>query len=81
MGDFEKALADFTTCIELYPAGTAAAVASRFRLAETFVILGQNDKAIEHLSQTLNLESQFGGLSNSELDKAKTLLIQLQEGN
>ena len=84
MGEFEKAVEDFTRCIELYPEdlkGTPPAVASRFRLAETFVKLGQNDKAIEHLNQTLNLESQFGGLSNSELDKAQTLLKQLQEGN
>ncbi|NQT01995.1 MAG: tetratricopeptide repeat protein [Planctomycetes bacterium] len=81
LGEFDKAVEDFTMCIKLYPTGTPAATGSRFRLAETFVKLGQNDKAIEHLNLTLDLESQFGGLSNSELDKAQTLLIQLQEGN
>ncbi|MBC8469706.1 MAG: tetratricopeptide repeat protein [Planctomycetes bacterium] len=81
MGEYDKAVEDFTTCTEMYLKGMPAAVASHFRLAKTFVKLGQNVKAINHLNQALNLESQIGGLSNLEIDEAQRLLKQLQEGN
>ena len=81
MGEYDKAVEDFTTCTEMYLKGMPAAVASHFRLAKTFVKLGQNVKAIYHLNQALNLESQIGGLSNLEIDEAQRLLKQLQEGN
>ena len=81
MGEFDKAVEDFTTCIRLYPTGTPTAVGSHFRLAKTFNKLGQNVKALEHLNQTLDMESQIGGLTTSELAEAQNLLKQLKEGN
>ena len=83
MGEFDKAVEDFTTCIELYPIGTPTAIGSHFHLAKTFKKLGQNVKALEHLNQALDLnqalepERRIGG---SELEEAQTLLKQLQEG-
>ena len=87
LGEFDKALDDFTTCIALYPKnlkGIPAAIGSRFRLAKTFDKLGQRNEAVEHLNQALDLnqtldsESRIGG---SDLNDAQTLLKQLQEGN
>jgi tetratricopeptide (TPR) repeat protein len=81
MGEFDKAMEDFTKCIRLYPTGTPTVVGSHFRLAKTFAKLGQNAKAIEHLNQARKLQSQIGGLTTSELDEAQTLLTKLQENN
>jgi tetratricopeptide (TPR) repeat protein len=80
MGEFDMAIEDFTACIKLYPEGTASVVGSYFRLAKTFIKLGQNDKALENLNQALQLQSRIGGLTTSELTEAQTLLTQLQEG-
>ncbi len=80
MGEFDKAVEDFTKCIRLYRVGRSAATGSHFHLAKTYKKLRQNDKALEHLNQVLDLQNQIGGLTASELNEAKTLLTQLQEG-
>jgi tetratricopeptide (TPR) repeat protein len=85
LGEFNKAIEDFTTCIKLYPDGTLAAISSRFHLARAFAKLGQKDKAVEHLNQALNLyqaldpANRIGALSDTDLDEAQRLLKQLQE--
>jgi len=81
LGEFDKAIQDFTECIKLYPSGVPAAVASRFHLARAFVKLGRTDKAIEHLNQALDLERRFGGLSSTDLAEAQHLLEELQKGS
>ena len=87
MGEFDKAVEDFTTCIRLYPTGTPVAIGSHFRLAKTFDKLGQNDKAVELLKQALELyqaldpEGQARAFLTSDIDEAQRLLKQLQEGN
>jgi len=78
LGEFDKAVQDFTDCIKLYPSGTPAAVASRFHLARAYAGLRQRDKAIEHLNQALDLHSRTGGLSATDLAEAQHLLEQLQ---
>jgi tetratricopeptide (TPR) repeat protein len=87
LGEFDKAVEDFTTCIELYPNETPASVASRFHLARTFAGLGQRNKAVEHLTQALDLnralypDNRIGALSDTDLAEAQRLLKQLQEGS
>ena len=81
LGEFNKAVEDFTTCIKLYIDGTPPAISSRFHLARTFDKLGQKYKAVEHLKQALDMNSKVGGLSDTDLKEAKLLLKQLQEGN
>jgi tetratricopeptide (TPR) repeat protein len=81
LGEFDKAIQDFSTCIELYPSTTPAAIATRFHAARTLVELGQKDSAIEHLTQALDLESQIGGLSTADLAEAQRLLKRLEEGS
>jgi tetratricopeptide (TPR) repeat protein len=80
MGEFDKAVEDFTTCIRLYPAGSSMVVGSYFRLTKTLIKLGQNDDALENLKQALDIQSRIGGLTTSELAEAQSLLTQLQEG-
>jgi tetratricopeptide (TPR) repeat protein len=81
LGQFNKAVQDFTTCIELYPKGMPSMVTSHFHLARAFAGLGQSDKAVEHLNQALDLESRIGGLLTTDLDEAQRLLEQLKKGS
>ncbi len=87
LGEFDKAIEDFTTCIKLYPDGTPTAISSRFHLARAFAKLRQKDKAVEHLNQALDLyqaldpANRIGALSDTDLAEAKRLLKQLQEGS
>ncbi len=87
LGEFDKASKDFTTCIELYIDGTLAAISSRFHLARAFDKLGQKDKAVEHLTQALDLyqaldpDKRISALSDTDLAEAQCLLKRLQEDN
>ncbi|MBA7485810.1 Beta-barrel assembly-enhancing protease [subsurface metagenome] len=87
LGEFKKASDDFTTCIELYIDGTLAAISSRFHLARAFDKLGQKDKAVEHLTQALDLyqaldpDKRISALSDTDLAEAQHLLKRLQEDN
>jgi len=81
LGEFNRAVQDFTKCIELYPSTAPAAVATRFHLARAFARLGEKDKAVEQLNRALDLESKIGGLSASDLAEAQRLLEQLQKGS
>ncbi|MCP4607813.1 MAG: tetratricopeptide repeat protein [Planctomycetes bacterium] len=87
LGKFDKAVEDFTKCIELYSTEKPAAVGSHIYLAKSFVKLGQRSKAVEHLKQALDLnqaldpERRTGVITTSDIDEAQQLLKQLQEGN
>jgi tetratricopeptide (TPR) repeat protein len=81
LGQFNKAVQDFTTCIELYPKGLPSTVASHFHLARAFAGLGQGDKAVEYLNQVLELDGRIGGLLTADLAEAQRLLKQLREGS
>jgi tetratricopeptide (TPR) repeat protein len=80
MGQFDKAVEDFSSCVKLYPPGVPAAVASRLRLAKSLANLGQNIKALDHLNQVRDLQNQIGGLSAEEQAELRSLLKRLQEG-
>ena len=80
-GEFELAKEDFTKCITLYPENNPSVVASHFHLARAFDKLGEKNKAVEHLNQALDLNSQIGGLSASDLKDAQRLRKELQEGS
>jgi tetratricopeptide (TPR) repeat protein len=81
LGQLNKAVEDFTTCIELYPKGAPSMVTSHFHLARAFAGLGQRDKAVEHLNQALDLDSRIGGLLTTDLAEAQRLLERLQKGS
>jgi tetratricopeptide (TPR) repeat protein len=80
LGEFDKAVADFSRCIKRGPSAAPAGVATRFYLARTLVELGENSQALEQLNQALDLQSSIGGLSEADLHEARLLHKELQEG-
>jgi len=81
LGEFDKAVEDFTKCITLYRENNPAVISSRFHLARAFAKLGQKDEAIKHLTQALDPDNRIGALSDIDVAEAQRLLTQLQEGN
>ena len=79
LGEFDKAILDFSKCIKLYPDITSSSISTRFYLARAFTELGQKDKAIQYLKEALELNSPNGGLSTADLAEAQSLLKKLQE--
>ena len=80
LGQYDKAVQDFTECLKLYPDGTPALVTSHLHLAKALVSLGQKDNSIEILRQALKLNNDFGGLSPADVAEAEYLLKQLSGG-
>ncbi|OHB67104.1 MAG: hypothetical protein A2Y76_15630 [Planctomycetes bacterium RBG_13_60_9] len=80
LGHLEKAVEDFSRCIELYPAGARSAVAAYFHLARTYDKMGRKTQAEQHLQQAMTLHDRMGGLSPEDLAEARGLLEQLQKG-
>jgi tetratricopeptide (TPR) repeat protein len=80
LGQYDKAIQDFTKCIKLYPTETPSLVASYFHLGRALVGLGQKDKAVESLEKALELNTKIGGLSGADLAEARQLLEGLSEG-
>ena len=81
LGEYEKAVQDFTACMALYPSVTPASIATRLHLAKALAQLGRKDKAIEQLNQILDLGPRVEGVSTADLGDAQRLLKQLQEGS
>jgi tetratricopeptide (TPR) repeat protein len=81
MGESTKAIQDLSKCIELYSDSSPQYVAASFHLARALDKTGKKDEALKYLNQALDLEEKTGGLSSTELNEAKHLLIKLQEGN
>jgi len=80
LGEYEKAVQDFTKCMGLYLGTTPASVGTRFHMARALAKNGQKDKAIEQLNQALDLENRIGRLSTADRADAQRLLKELQEG-
>ena len=80
LGQYEKAIQDFTRCIQLYSNTAPASISTRFHLARAYAKLEQSNEAIEQLNHALNLQSRIGGLPQADLDEARRLLKNLQEG-
>jgi len=81
LGEFDKAVQDFKSCIKLYPTPTSSKVASYFHLARALAKLEQGYDAVEYLKKALELNTTIGGLSAADLSEAQRLLEELsQEG-
>ena len=80
LGEYNKALRDFTQCINLYPARAPSIVASYFHLGRALISLGQKDEAIESLKKTLDLNTKIGNLSAGDFTEAQRLLEELSQG-
>lgn len=77
MRQYDKAAQDFAQCLKLYPEGTPAIVTSQFHLAKALMGLGRKEESIKAMNQAIKLNSDFGGLSPSELAEAQRLLNEL----
>jgi len=80
LGEFDKAIQDFTKCLKLYPEGAPSAVASYLHLGKALSKLGQKDKAVESIKKALELNSKTGGLSPTDLAETQGLLKKLSPG-
>jgi tetratricopeptide (TPR) repeat protein len=80
LGQFEKAVQDFNTCLKLYPKGTLAAVTTYFHLGRTLAQMGQKDGAINNLNKALELNTKIGGLSTEDAAETQRMIDQLSLG-
>ncbi len=77
LGQYDKAIQDFTRCLELYPDKTPARVASYLHLGRTLAKLGRKDEAVESLRKSLELNTEIKGLSDVERAEAQDLVKNL----
>ena len=84
LGEFDKAIEDFNTCIKRHPAGAQGRVGSYFHLGRALAAAGQKNEARQQLRNALDLQSeldkQAGGLSAKDLTEARLLLEELSRG-
>lgn len=81
LGEFEKAVHNFTRCVKLYPLRMPASAASYFHLGRVLAKLEQGQDAVENLNKALQLNTTIGGLSATDISEAQSLLEELlQEG-
>ncbi len=80
LGHLKEAAADFSRCIELYPAHLPSLAPVRFHLARVYAQMGRKTEAIEELRKALDVQDRVGGLSDEDLADARGLLEQLQKG-
>ncbi|MHC4605262.1 MAG: tetratricopeptide repeat protein, partial [Planctomycetota bacterium] len=81
LGQYEKAVQDFTKCLKLYPEGTPAAAATYLHLGRALAGLAQKDEAIENLKKALELNAEIGGLSTADTAETQRLLEELSQGS
>lgn len=80
LGEYEKAVEDFNMAIQLYSSTAQHGVNTRLYLGRTYAKLEIPGKAIEYLEQSLDLNSRIGGLTPTDVEEARRLIKQLQEG-
>jgi tetratricopeptide (TPR) repeat protein len=80
LGEFDRAVRDFKKCLEHGPGNTPPSVATRFYLARALYQLGQKEEALERVNEALDLQSDLGGLSETDRREARILLDKLNEG-
>jgi len=80
LGRYDKAVEDFTRCLQLYPENTPAAASSHLHLAKALVKLGEKNRAMESLKKASELNSRIGGLSPADAVETQRLIKKLSEG-
>jgi len=77
LGEHQKAIRDFTKCVELYPRNSHSLAVSHLHLAEALNAIGQFDAAADSIRKSLELKDEFGGLTASEVAEAQKMLNKL----
>jgi tetratricopeptide (TPR) repeat protein len=80
LGEFDKAVQDFSRCIKLYHPKTPSVVASYFHLGRALARLDRKGEAIENLKKTLELNTKVESLSAADFAEAQRLLEELSQG-
>jgi tetratricopeptide (TPR) repeat protein len=81
MGDYKKAVEDFTRCVNLHPRQSTSLTVSYFHLARALAAANERHKAIESMEKALEMHNRLGGLSLKDLAEAKVLRQQLLQEN
>jgi tetratricopeptide (TPR) repeat protein len=71
LGDFDKAMADFAKCIELYPPDAPSVATPRFHLAMTCAAMRRTAEAIGHLQKALESNRRNLGKAKEEADAGR----------
>ena len=84
LGQFDKAIADFEKCLELYPKTNPGVISTHLHLAEAYDGSGRKKKAIRELNTVINLGLQLDNAvrrtKQAEIDRARDLLNILSKG-
>ena len=72
-GEYEKAAAEFTRCIKLYPQNAPALAGSHYHLAQALEKTGRKQDAITQVRKAI----EHGGLDQEDLAGAESLLARL----
>ncbi len=81
LGQYDKAIQDFTRCLELYPDKSPVRVATHLHLGKALAQCGQKGQAVENLEKAMQLNTEFGGLSAQDRVEAQSLVDQLVISN
>ncbi|OHB58296.1 MAG: hypothetical protein A2Y07_04170 [Planctomycetes bacterium GWF2_50_10] len=74
LGQYQKAIVDFNTCTQLYPANVPSAAASNFHLGRAYAATGEKNQAVRYLQTAMKINSKTGGLSAADVTEAQNLL-------
>jgi tetratricopeptide (TPR) repeat protein len=78
LNDFDKAMADFVRCIELYPPNSPSAATPRFHLARTYAEMKRKAEAQEQLRMALDLNAASLRSAKEQADNGRiTYAIQV----
>jgi tetratricopeptide (TPR) repeat protein len=80
LGHLDQAAADFSKCIELYPANARSLAACYLHAGRAYLRMGRKTQAEEHLKRAMELNDQAASLSSKDVAELKLLLDQLQKG-
>ncbi|MBN2457238.1 MAG: tetratricopeptide repeat protein [Sedimentisphaerales bacterium] len=80
LGQYDLAIEDFNLSLKLYADRTPPRVASYLHLGKALAGLEKNEEAIKILRHALELNSDFGNLSHSEITQARDLIKELSQG-
>jgi len=72
-GEYDKAVAEFTRCIRLYPPNAPGLAGSSYHLALAYEKVGRRQDAIAHVRKAI----EHGGLSREDSQGAESLLARL----
>ena len=81
VGQLDKAIADFSVCIERYPDTSPGLAGSCFHMGRALAQLGNKAEAVRNLQRAQEISEKVGGLTDSDLAEIQSLVEELAQGN